>query len=363
LEKEISGVYIQMPRGFGEDGKVLKLKKSLYGLKQSPRNFFLHLKAKLEKVGFTQSENDPCLFMNDKVICTIYVDDTLFYYPNEIYIQEAIEALRKEDMDLEVESDVAGFLGVLVTKKPDGTIHLTQTGLIQRILAALNMADFNTKETPAEHGCLPIDKDGDPPQGTYSYPSVIGMLGYFGPTRPDTGFATSQCARFTHNTRRSHEKALERSGQYLKITQDKGLILRPAICEESGELPIDCYVDVDFAGLWGYEDRNDASCVKSRAGYVINIANCPVIWKSKLQSCIASSTMEAEYNALSMAMAMRDVLPLRNLTIEISKGVGMSGNAPTTFKTTVWEDNNGALKLGTMEPVRTTPRSKAFGVR
>jgi hypothetical protein len=137
--------------------------------------------------------------------------------------------------------------------------------------------------------------------------------------------------------------------------------LRPAICEESGELPIDCYVDADFAGLWGYEDRNDASCVKSRTGYVINIANCPVIWKSKLHSCIASSTMEAEYNALSMAM--RDVLPLRNLAIEISKGVGMSGNAPTTFKTTVWEDNNGALKLATMQPGRTTPRSKAFGVR
>jgi hypothetical protein len=48
--------------------------------------------------------------------------------------------------------------------------------------------------------------------------------------------------------------------------------------------------------------------------------------------------MEAEYNALSMVM--RDVLPLRNLAIEISKGVGMSGNAPTTFKTSVWEDNN-----------------------
>jgi hypothetical protein len=37
-------------------------------------------------------------------------------------------------MDLEVESDVAGFLGVLISKKPDGTIHLTQTGLIQIIL-------------------------------------------------------------------------------------------------------------------------------------------------------------------------------------------------------------------------------------
>jgi hypothetical protein len=239
----------------------LKPKKSLYGLKQSPRKIVLHLKGKLEKFDFTQSENDPCLFMNDKVICIFYVDDKLFYSPKKSYIQEAIEALRKENMELEVGSDVAGFLGVLLTKKPDGTIHLAQTGFIEIILEALNMADFNTKETPAEHGCLPIDKDEDPPQGTYSYPSVIGMLEYLGHTRPDTGFATSQCAPFTHNTRRSHEKALERIGQYLKLTQDKGLILRPAICEESGELPIDCYVDADFAGLWGYEDRNDASII------------------------------------------------------------------------------------------------------
>jgi hypothetical protein len=80
LEKERSGVYIQIPRGLGEDGKVFKLKKSLYGLKQLPRIFFLHLKGKLEKVGFTQSENDPCLFMNNTVICIVYVDDTLLYY-------------------------------------------------------------------------------------------------------------------------------------------------------------------------------------------------------------------------------------------------------------------------------------------
>jgi hypothetical protein len=100
---------------------------------------------------------------------------------------------------------------------------LIQTGLIQRIVAALKMADFDTQKNPAEHGCLPIDKDGDPPQGTDSYPNVIGMLGYLGNTHPDTGFATSQCARFTHNTRGSHEKALERIGQYLKLTEDKGL--------------------------------------------------------------------------------------------------------------------------------------------
>ena len=74
------GVFIEMPRGFKQEGKVLKLKKSLYGLKQSPRNFFNHLKTNLIKVGFEQKVDvDPCLFISDKVICITYVDDWLYY--------------------------------------------------------------------------------------------------------------------------------------------------------------------------------------------------------------------------------------------------------------------------------------------
>ena len=52
-------VYVHMPRGFEEDRHVLKLQSSLYGLKQTPRNFFEHLKENLIKVGFTQSQADP----------------------------------------------------------------------------------------------------------------------------------------------------------------------------------------------------------------------------------------------------------------------------------------------------------------
>jgi Reverse transcriptase (RNA-dependent DNA polymerase) len=62
-QKARSGVYITMPRGFTQDGKVLKLKKSLYGLKQSPRNFFKILKSKLELVGFKSVDDiDPVSF-------------------------------------------------------------------------------------------------------------------------------------------------------------------------------------------------------------------------------------------------------------------------------------------------------------
>lgn len=66
-------VHVKMPRGFSELRRVLKLKKSLYGLnKQSPRNFFQLLKGKLESVGFESAKDiDPCLFISDKVICLV----------------------------------------------------------------------------------------------------------------------------------------------------------------------------------------------------------------------------------------------------------------------------------------------------
>ena len=110
-------VYVDMPRGFSKPGMVLKLKKSIYGLKQSPRNFFLHLKGKLEEAGLQSNpEVDPCLFVSDKVICLVYVDDTLFFSPDPKYIKEVTDKLRNLGMELEEEDSVAGFLGVDIAR-------------------------------------------------------------------------------------------------------------------------------------------------------------------------------------------------------------------------------------------------------
>ena len=69
-EKNRSGVFVEMPRGFEREGCVLRLNKSLYGLKQSSRNFFQFLKGNLETIGFKSQEHvDPCLFISKKVIC------------------------------------------------------------------------------------------------------------------------------------------------------------------------------------------------------------------------------------------------------------------------------------------------------
>jgi hypothetical protein len=98
------------------------------------------------------------------------------------------------------------------------------------------------------------------------------------------------------------------SGQYLKKEADKGLILRPTPVSSDDIFKTDFYVDADFAGGWGYEDPNNPFCVKSRTGFVIEVMGCPIQWMSKLQSNIATSTMEAEYTALSIAL--RAAIPL-----------------------------------------------------
>ena len=352
-------VFCEMPRGFAEEGKVLKLKKSLYGLKQSPVNFFNFIKDKLEKAGFqSQDSVDPCLFISDKVICLVYVDDTLFFSPKEEYITEAINSLKDQNVAVEIEDSVAGFLGVHIERdESNKTIKLTQKGLTKRIIEALNIESEPQKHTPALKEPLGKDENGDPANGSFSYASVIGMALYLcGHSRPDIQFAVSQCARFIHGTKRSHEKALIRIGQYLKSTTDEGLILRP-----TDSYDIECHVDADFAGLYSVEDVMDPTCVKSRTGYVISVCGCPVVWVSRLQTDIATATMEAEYNALSMAM--RDLLPLQRVYKTVAHGLGLSDETATSFKTTVWEDNMGCLKLARLKPGQYTPRSKHYAVK
>jgi hypothetical protein len=319
--------------------------------------WFKHLKTQLESVGLEQCiDVDPCLFISDKVICLVYVDDTLFFSPDLKNIDDLLRRLEdSKQMQFNIEDEVAGFLGVNIDRSQDGTVKLSQKGLIDRIIEALHIDDLPAVKTPAD-SCLGKDPDGDPAYGDFNYASVIGMLWYlYGHSRPDLGFAVSQAARFSFCPKRSHELALIRIGQYLKGTADKGLILKPM---STDHIKMDVYVDSDFLGLYGKESRTDPDNVKSRAGYVILFNDCPIIWSSKLMEPISLSTMMAEYYALSMAM--REVLPCRDLIRTLAKACGLDHALKTLFRTTIWEDNTGALTLANLDPGQMTPRSKFY---
>lgn len=121
------------------------------------------------------------------------------------------------------------------------------------------------------------------------------------------------------------------------------------------------YVDAAFACGWGTELGTNPDSVKSRTGYLIEVMGCTVIWCSKLQTSIATSTMESEYTALSMAL--RAAIPLMDLCAVINRGLNVSTQRLLKFRATVHEDNMGALTLATLEEGRHTPRSKFYALK
>ena len=215
---------------------------------------------------------------------------------------------------------------------------------------------------------LPIPTKVEAPLGTYtngsedkrdwpnSYASAIGMMLYLASnTRPDISFAVHQWARFTHNTKVSHKKAVKRICSYLQGTKDNVLVFNP-----SKKLVVDCYADAYFAGLWVHENPQDPICDRSRTVFVVTFVYCPLFWVSKLQTDIALYTLHSEYVALSHSV--RALFPLKSLIKEVIDNLGIySKKLKFVSSSTIYEDNNGAIVVAKIP--RITPKSKHIAVK
>jgi hypothetical protein len=167
-------------------------------------------------------------------------------------------------------------------------------------------------------------------------------------------YATHQVAKYSSDPRQTHGEAIEYLVRYLKRTRDLGLSFKP-----NPSKGFECYCDADFSGNWSKVFAPvDPSTAKSRSGWIIFYAGCPICWASKLQTQVALSTTEAEY--IAMSMALRDVIPVMNLIKEIkSKGFSIICTKPHVY-CKVFEDNSGALELARLPKLR--PRTKHINV-
>jgi hypothetical protein len=155
---------------------------------------------------------------------------------------------------------------------------MTQMRLIKKIITTTKMENCNPNWVPATKEALGIDPKGKPMEEDWSYPSVIGMLLYLLTNmRPDIAFAVSQVACFKHNPKKSHATAIKMIIRYLARTSDKGTIAKP-----TGSLLIDCYVDADFASLFGRDPDASRSSAKSNLGYVITLHQGDTLQKFKM---------------------------------------------------------------------------------
>jgi Reverse transcriptase (RNA-dependent DNA polymerase)/GAG-pre-integrase domain len=355
-------IYLEIPKGCtlrhgNSSTHVLKLIKNLYGTKQAGLVWFRHLKAGLESRGWVQSQADECVFFKGSSIFLFYVDDGIFLGPNKREIDREIKSLQTS-FNLTDEGTLDEFLGIKITKTPEGGMNLTQPTLIKRILKAVSKNPKNfpnrTEPTPATK-VLQKDLGGPPPLRDFDYRSVIGMLNFLcRSTRPDIAFAVSQCARFMANPRRCHERAVVRICQYLNGTKDKGMIMQP---EKKESLVV--YADSDFVGTYHKGHSHDPDTAKSRSSYYIRFGGCLIYWSSKLQTEITLSTTEAEYVCLSQAL--RTIKVLMRLIEEIAKHVpGFKASVPVV-RCKAFEDNAGALELANAPRMR--PRTKHINIK
>nr|GFC00291.1 putative reverse transcriptase, RNA-dependent DNA polymerase [Tanacetum cinerariifolium] len=146
-------VYMEAPPGFLEHfkpGEACRLKKSLYGLKQSPRAWFGRFTLAMKMYGFKQSNSDHTLFLKNRknyVTCLIIYADDMVITEND---EEEIKRL-KEGLFIEFEMKDLGnlkyFLGIEVLRSPKG-IFICQKKYILDLLEEIGMINCKPADTP-----------------------------------------------------------------------------------------------------------------------------------------------------------------------------------------------------------------------
>jgi hypothetical protein len=141
--------------------------------------------------------------------------------------------------------DIKSYLGINVSEPCEGTFKLPQPHLTQNVIQSIGDITLNTCKEPATPKEILVH-EGEPRKMDWNYRSIVGHLNYLtGSSRGKLAFAVHQCAQFSADPKRQHEKALLKILWYLKGTPNGGLIITP-----QKTLGLECYVDTDFAGEW-----------------------------------------------------------------------------------------------------------------
>lgn len=341
-------IYMKQPEGYDDDtGRLCRLIKTLYGLKQSGREWNEEFNLKLQTVTFTRLQSDPCVYIRKTSttieIITVWVDD-LILVTSTIELMTKLKSQLQGMFEVTDLGDPSKIVGIELSRdRAAGTLTLTQTRYIEGVLEKYGMRDANAVKTPLDPGCklskAHSERDGS---NQNSYATLIGHLMYASiATRPDITYAVNRLASFTSNPQLEHWTAAKRVLRYLAGTRNAGITYHANLPTPSHNT-LTMYSDADFAND---EDRVSIS------GYVSILNGGAITWYSKKQSHVALSTAEAEYS--SMANAAREAIWLRNLLSELGH--------PQGGATTLHGDNQSALAIA--KQAQYHQRSKHFDTR
>ena len=259
-------IYMDQPKGFekvGESGEKLvwKLRKSLYGLKQSGRNWNSLLHKLFEENQFQQSDSDPCLYnkVDPNVFVLVWVDDILVA-TKACDLMETVKDLLKNKFKMKDLGPVSWFLGVQFSQSVNG-IEMTQSHYLQGVLKKFGMDQCKPRYTPCElkPSTEPTNTDNNMEEDNRRYREIVGSLVYaMTTTRPDLSWVVTKLSQHLVSPDHSDWIMLKHVLQYVKGTIDYKLHF-----QKSDALYLHGYSDAD----WGSsEDR------KSTSGYYFSLS-------------------------------------------------------------------------------------------
>jgi hypothetical protein len=327
LDEEI---YMKVPQGLkADEGKVCRLKKSIYGLKQAAYVWHNAFDKILKEFGFESSDRDKCIYVckaesqKDYIYLVLYVDDLIISTGNLEKLNDLKSFLMNkfEMVDL---GEVKLFLGIKV-HRDENTIYLSQETYIDTVLERFGMKDCHPNKIPLQkpnYDELKSEISCDAPTQ-----SAWGCLMYIMLcTRPDISIAVNIISRYAAKNNKEVWQCIKGVLRYLKGTRDLKLKFTR---NESYEHIIHGYADSDYIG-------GDLEDPRSTSGFLFKMFDsCLVHWSTQRQECAAVSTTEAEFMALfaavQQAMAFKYLLT----------GIGLAIEKPIK----IFEDNQGCISL------------------
>lgn len=320
-------VYVSQPDGFvvkGQENKVYKLNKALYGLRQAPRAWNEKLNSILGKLNFVRCFKEPALYRRQEgeqlLLVAVYVDNLLITGTSLRLI-----AVSKEEMSARFEMSDLGkltyYLGIEVHQQGEG-ITLKQERYSKKILEETRMQDCNPVHVPMDPS-LKMSKASDEERvDEKEYRRNIGCLRYLLHTIPDISYSVGVLSRYMAEPRTSHAAAMKQVLRYLQDTSSYGLTFRRGM----------------NAKLTGYSDAShnvDEDDGRSTTGHVFYFLSSPITWCSQKQETVALSSCEAEF--MAGTEAAKQAIWLQDLFSEI---VGKQGE-----RVVIYIDNKSAISL------------------
>ncbi|CAM8954553.1 unnamed protein product [Rhodiola kirilowii] len=196
-------------------GKVCKLKKSIYGLKQASRSWNFRFDEKIKEFGFIRCEEDPCVYKkfseNKVAFLVLYVDGILFI-GNDIPVLESVKEWLKKCFSMKDLGNAEYILGIKIYRdRSKRLLGLSQGTYIDKILDRFKMQDSKKGFLPMQHGVYlsktqcpktPVELEK---MNQITYASAIGSIMYvIVCTRPDVAYALSMCSRYESSPGEAH---------------------------------------------------------------------------------------------------------------------------------------------------------------